>query len=276
MANNLRTRTRDTLSRMFARKPILRRHLTRAVLTCECFLARRCHPIDRELGIFTQAYLPAFLCKPGSRIDRNLETYAGCVPSALRMVLNLFSDEEVKNTSFLDLGCGLGRALAVASERPFARLLGIELTPELVEAARHNARHIRRRFPSRTSIEVQEGDASQPPLPAGNVFIFMYNPFDEVLTAKLIEHIMLTARGDVTIISENPLRGGVFDADERFNRCFVGMSPLTSDEREFSFEVEESIAVWRLGSPVTFNANVSGTIEVVKPGFWVAIRQLAT
>ena len=39
---------------------------------------------------------------------------------------------------FLDLGCGKGRVLVDAVQLPFARVVGVELVPELVEQARAN------------------------------------------------------------------------------------------------------------------------------------------
>ena len=40
--------------------------------------------------------------------------------------------------TFVDIGCGKGRVLLIASERPFQRLLGVEISAELCAIARRN------------------------------------------------------------------------------------------------------------------------------------------
>jgi tRNA1(Val) A37 N6-methylase TrmN6 len=52
--------------------------------------------------------------------------YAGSQPSIVRAGIALLPDHN--QYAFVDLGCGKGRALMVASEFSFARLVGVEIS----------------------------------------------------------------------------------------------------------------------------------------------------
>ena len=78
--------------------------------------------------------------------------------------------------------------MAVASEFKFHRILGIEITPELVVVARRNAAPVRQQYPDRTPIEVIKGDATQAQIP--DDVVFLYNPFGRVLSERFISRLM--------------------------------------------------------------------------------------
>jgi tRNA1(Val) A37 N6-methylase TrmN6 len=67
---------------------------------------------------------------------------------------------DLSKASFVDLGCGKGLPLVVATEYPFQRVLGVELAPELCVVARHNAERLKTLHPERTPIEIVEGISS--------------------------------------------------------------------------------------------------------------------
>lgn len=50
----------------------------------------------------------------------------------------------VDELTFVDLGAGKGRAMLLASELPFRRIVGVEFSPELCDVARRNLRTNRR------------------------------------------------------------------------------------------------------------------------------------
>jgi SAM-dependent methyltransferase len=76
--------------------------------------------------------------------------------------------------TFVDLGCGKGRALMVASAFPFRRLVGVEISPELCEIARANTA---RRPEWSDRISVINQDAIRFIFPDGPLLIFLYYPF---------------------------------------------------------------------------------------------------
>ena len=70
-------------------------------------------------------------------------------------------DIDIDQAAFVDLGCGKGRALYVAAEFGYRRVVGVEYVPVLAKLARTNADAYRKahRAVSDLSIEVIEGDA---------------------------------------------------------------------------------------------------------------------
>lgn len=89
------------------------------------------------------------------------------------------SDQDV----FVDLGCGKGRMLGLALERGFKRVVGIELIPQLAEAA---ARNVRR---NRSRCEVIVGDASSVALPDDATVVFLFNPASREVLLGMLENI---------------------------------------------------------------------------------------
>jgi SAM-dependent methyltransferase len=78
--------------------------------------------------------------------------------------------------AFMDLGCGKGRVLYVASWYPFGRIIGVELNPRMAAVARRNLG--RARGPARLrSVEVVEQDARSVALPDNLRVAFLFNPF---------------------------------------------------------------------------------------------------
>lgn len=73
--------------------------------------------------------------------------------------------------TFVDLGCGKGKALVLAAEAGFNKCIGVELNPELAAVARNNlaVRAI--------EGEVVEGDAGDFVFPDEPLLVFLFNPF---------------------------------------------------------------------------------------------------
>jgi len=101
-----------------------------------------------------------------------------CIERALRQAV-----DDPRKEVFLDYGSGKGRALMVAAQLPFRRVIGVELVPELCEIARKN---IERAWPrlSCPKVEVHCADATEFVVPPDVTLIYLYNPFwDGVLSA---------------------------------------------------------------------------------------------
>ena len=89
--------------------------------------------------------------------------------------------------SFVDMGCGKGRVLLLASELPFRKVLGVDISAGLCAIARRNASVFKPG--SRSNIEVLNADATQLDLPDTNLLIHMYHPFDPELTIRVFERL---------------------------------------------------------------------------------------
>jgi SAM-dependent methyltransferase len=90
------------------------------------------------------------------------------------------------NEVFLDMGCGMGRPLVVASQYPFRRIIGVEISPELTAAARRNVEQAKVRCPH---IELVNTDASCYEIPDDVSVIYFANPFRGETLDKTVGNI---------------------------------------------------------------------------------------
>jgi len=129
----------------------------------------------------------------------------------------------------VDFGSGKGRALVLAAEYGFRRVIGVELAPQLHDIARRNVAAFRARRPLAPPIDLYCGDAVNLPLPAGDLMLFFFNPFGKAVLAKVAGSIARALREEarqVVVAYRNPLHAEVFDALDVFvpmvrNRSFA-------------------------------------------------------
>lgn len=94
--------------------------------------------------------------------------------------------------SFVDLGCGRGRALLMASQLPYRRVTGIEFSPSLCSDASRNIELFRERHERRmrcARIDVVCDDVCNMDVPDGNVVFYMFNPFEPPILTRVMERI---------------------------------------------------------------------------------------
>ncbi|HEY3519171.1 MAG TPA: class I SAM-dependent methyltransferase [Gammaproteobacteria bacterium] len=207
----------------------------------------RRHPFDVAHGLDTSGYLPAAQCAPGdAAMASEITCYGGSQPSIVRAVLARLPVRE--QYAFVDLGCGKGRPLAVASEFPFRRIVGIEIAPELAAVARSNAAILASRHPDRRPIEIEIGDATTPTPPGEHVVYFMYHAFGEAFTTKLVESIEIQLRQGLQhafFVYYNPVHASVIDRSPCFERWSADVLPYASDEVGYGPDLRDTVVVWQ-------------------------------
>ena len=227
------------------------------------------HPIDVQYGIETSSRVSHHALRTGdAEADAANVGYAGSQPSIIREALRTLPD--AAGAAFVDLGCGKGRALAVASEFPFASLLGLELSSDLCALARKNAARIAARHPERTPIEIVEGDATRPPMPDhGDVVLFFYNSFRAPLVARLIDHIAASVKDGeprVFVVSYNPVNAALFDAHPLFQRHYAVRREFAPEELKSSpfGNRHDSVVVWQAksGRPVPAHPGADRRVQI--------------
>ena len=134
---------------------------------------------------------------------------------------------EVRDSTFIDLGCGKGRTLILAAKQGFKNVIGVEFSPELAAIARQNIQQVG------VAAQIVEGDASEFRFPEGKLLIYMYNPFGKSVMRSVIANLL-----------DWRARHG--------NQAFlVYINPVCQDEIE-SFDALKSVAhtsdirVWKL------------------------------
>jgi SAM-dependent methyltransferase len=90
---------------------------------------------------------------------------------------------------FIDYGSGKGRALFLASEFPFKRIIGIEFSPTLHEVAQKNAQIYRSPTQKCHRIELECVDATAYELPKENTVFYFFDPFQLPVMTAVVENI---------------------------------------------------------------------------------------
>jgi SAM-dependent methyltransferase len=230
---------------------------------------QRLHPFDRALGSDTSGTTSSQDLKAAGDHEAlaHVTFYGGSQPSVLRRVLATLPQPE--NSTFIDLGCGKGRPLLVASEFPFRDIVGVELSPRLAQVARANAALVGARYPTRTPIRIEVGDATAFPLPAGNLVLFLYHPFGTELVLKVVrtvEAALASEERAIYVVLYNPVNGACFDASPRLTRRFAAMVPYDREELGYGPDTADAIVVWQGGTAPAPTAEANARIVVTLPG----------
>jgi SAM-dependent methyltransferase len=111
---------------------------------------------------------------------------------------------DLKQFCFVDVGCGKGRALLIASRYPFAQLIGVEYAKKLCQQASRNLE--RCGVPAHRSQIICQ-DAAYFRFPEQNLVAYFYNPFDAtVLSAVMCNLFPIAQRHSVFVAWEGPNR----------------------------------------------------------------------
>jgi SAM-dependent methyltransferase len=131
------------------------------------------HPFDLLHGTDTGGYISGAELHGVSLSGLYITAYIGIPPSGLRQAIAGLPLRPEEFT-FVDLGCGKGRALMVACDFPFRWLVGVEIASELCDSARAN---IARDPGWAARISILNEDATKFRYPDGPLLIFMFHPF---------------------------------------------------------------------------------------------------
>ena len=139
------------------------------------------HPFDTAEMTETSGFIAGEHLRTGTAADLYNTAYYAISPSTLKAALALVP-AELDSYTFIDLGCGKGRALLVANQFAFRRVIGVEISPKLCQQARANVgRHPR--------ITIVEQDAANFDYPSGPLVIYFYNPFLRPFLKRVLKRI---------------------------------------------------------------------------------------
>lgn len=147
---------------------------------------------DRLLGLFHSPYQPTDAALFHEMLD------------ALRRQSQLDFHDYV----FVDLGSGKGRALLMASDYPFRRIVGVELLPGLHQATQENLSKYRSESQKCFALESVCADATEFAFPAEPTLLYLFNPFPEPGLRRVIAHLERSLREHprtVYVLYHNPL-----------------------------------------------------------------------
>ena len=131
-------------------------------------------------------------------------------PSQPRLFHDMLSRVRVdyREFIFLDIGSGKGRALLMAADYPFRRVLGLELLPELNRIAQENIRRYKSTTQKCLNIESLCADARTLVFPPEPTVLYLFNPLPEPGLKRLLnnlEHSLHESPRQVYVLYHNPL-----------------------------------------------------------------------
>jgi precorrin-6B methylase 2 len=93
----------------------------------------------------------------------------------------------------VDFGCGKGRVICEAARRPFARVIGVEISERLLDVARENVERNRGRFRCQ-NIDLVRMDAIEWEVPDEMTAVYLYHPFVGAVFERVIDNIIESIR----------------------------------------------------------------------------------
>jgi SAM-dependent methyltransferase len=144
---------------------------------------------DACRGISTAGEVP--LVEAGIAADRAVQgngVYRPLWETEFHAVLRRFR-LPLEDFTFVDLGSGKGKVLFLAADYPFARIVGVEYSPELHAVAQENLRRYRSDRQRCRTLETVLADAVTYPLPAGPLICFIFNSFDPPTMRRVMRHL---------------------------------------------------------------------------------------
>ncbi len=121
---------------------------------------------------------------------------------------------DFRDFAFIDLGSGKGRALLMASDYAFRRIVGVELLPALHGVARDNLSKYSSQAQKCFTLEAICMDATEFAFPLEPFVLFLFNPLPEFGLRKVVENLRASLREHprkIYVVYHNPELGFVFN-----------------------------------------------------------------
>jgi hypothetical protein len=147
---------------------------------------------DRQYGVQTDGafggwtYLSDLDIPSPNWIEGN--DYSAIEPERFKRALDSFRIT-FESFTFIDCGSGKGRALLLASEYPFQKILGLEFSPELHRVAEDNIRRYRPAAQKCRDLQSVNADFTDYPLPSAPSVLFFFHPCRTPVLAQVVARI---------------------------------------------------------------------------------------
>jgi SAM-dependent methyltransferase len=202
------------------------------------------HHFDTIFGLRTSGLIPGRHLKSGHPHDRHATAYFGVAPSVFREMLRRWLQTgpaaPIEQTTFIDLGAGMGRAMLIAALQPFRAVVGVELNPALVRVARRNMTRWRKIANPQAPMRLLCADATDFEFPHGSCVTFLFNPFSATVMRRLLRQMSRSfARrpGELDILYVNNEQESVLEAQPGFVRLFHDQVMRSRRDAEADFRI---------------------------------------
>lgn len=223
------------------------------------------HPFDAANGVRTSGLVAGRHLKSGHRHDRHATAYYGVAPSVFQALIRRWRRSRpagrLEETTFVDVGAGMGRAMLLAAELPFRAVVGVELNPALVRIARRNLAAWRKAGRAQAPLRLLCGDAAEFVFSRGPCVAFLFNPFGAAVMRRLLRSLaasFASRPGQLDLLYVNNEQEGILETQKGFERLFHGQvrrsrADAAADHRilanqpdgEYASANYEDCSIWR-------------------------------
>jgi SAM-dependent methyltransferase len=223
------------------------------------------HPFDVENGVRTSGLVAGRHLKSGHAHDRHATAYYGVAPSVFHKLMERWRRTlpaaEISETTFIDIGSGMGRAVLLAAEIPFRQVIGVELHPALVRVAKRNVAVWRKAGRVKAPVRVVQADAVEYEFPQAPTVMFLFNPFGAVVMRRLLKRLaraFADRPGALDVLYVNDEQAYVFEQKKGFVRLSSGKVPRSRADNaadkqildnqpdgEYASAPYEDCSIWR-------------------------------
>jgi SAM-dependent methyltransferase len=110
----------------------------------------------------------------------------------------------------------MGRAVFAAARYPFRQVVGLEISPALVAVARDNLAAFATQDLRCRDLRIVRGDAATFRFPKGDLVVYLYNPFDATLLARVIANLAREERANLAILYHTPVERDIIESRPEF------------------------------------------------------------
>jgi SAM-dependent methyltransferase len=207
------------------------------------------HPFDQLLKTDTSGYTSGEYLGGSALTKISNTAYYAISPSTLTAAISQIP-VELEIYTFVDLGCGKGRALLVAATFPFKRIVGIEISADLCRIAHSNTKMIDR-------VEVVNQDATSFSFPPTPQIIYLYHPFIALGLKRMLKNLkhQIGRMSTVTyVLYANPRYTEVIAKCSFLEKVWDQEFPLSLEDADADRHgiVNERFALYQLRADVTY------------------------
>lgn len=187
------------------------------------------HPFDVAYGVRTSGLIAGRHLGEGHAHDKHNTAYYGVAPSVWKGLMKIWRESEpaanVEETTFVDIGAGMGRAVLLAGEMQFKEVVGVELNRTLAKIAEKNLARWIELARARTKLSILNQDVLEFEWPEGPCVGFMFNPFGAVVMRRLLLRVAEVFKGrpgELDLLYVNHEQEVVIERQKGWKRFFIG------------------------------------------------------
>ncbi len=174
---------------------------------------------DLKYGIDTFSWVDLDDLKIDSARKKRAKMYQPTCTLPLRKLLRELNIPPGK--VFVDLGCGKGIVLLVASEFGFKEARGIELSPVLCDIADNNCSIYRGKTGTGADFVIIRSDVIDYGFNDDEDVFYLFNPFDEYVLTQALNNITASLQRrnrEILIIYRNAVYGSIIEENGNFTK----------------------------------------------------------